>query len=188
MTISEYAAYYDTGKVMTALNGYYSYNMSAEVDKISMKAVKDSIEGFVKTGYISDATTLIQQVFTEDQLKLPWNKKYAKIIEDAENLTESYYTITDIITPVLNSEDYDYDKVMSDLDALYESTDEEGNPVNVNAVFVEYYRYVVMSVSGKSNDELLAQLKKTAEKDTDGSLPDQQPWSGIPSSMRLLPS
>ena len=168
MSISEYAAYYDTGRIMTALNGYYSYISSSDLSTISMKAVKDSIEGFVKTGYISDAATLIQTIYSEDELKLPWNKKYAKIIEDAETLTDSYYTITEIITPVLNGEEDDYDKIMAELDALYELKDEEGNPVEVNAVFLEYYRYVAMSILGKSSDELIAQLEKTAEKDTDG--------------------
>ena len=170
MSVSEYAAYYDTGRVMTALNGYYSYNMSADVNKISMKAVRDSIDGFIKTGYISDATSLIQRVYTEDQLKLPWNKKYAKIIEETELLTESYYTIADIITPVLNGEEDDYDKVMTALDALYEAKDEEGNPVEVNKVFLEYYRYVVMSVLGKDNEDLLAQLENAAIADKDGDL------------------
>ena len=170
MSVADAAAYYDTGKLMTALNSYYGYLSSANTEKISMKAVKDAIEGFVKTGYIADAVDLVNRVYSENQLKLPWNKKYAALAEKSESLTESYRMITDIITPVLNKKDYDYDKVMADLDALYEKTDEEGNPVNVNAVFVEYYRYVVMSVSEKSTDELLAQLKKTAEKDTDGSL------------------
>ena len=170
MSVSEYAAYYDTGKVMTALNGYYSYTSAAQADKISMKAVKDSIDGFVKTGYISDATALIQQVYTEKQLKLPWNKKYAKIIEEAEKLTDSYYTIADIITPVLNGEEDDYDSVMAKLDALYEAKDEEGNPTEINKVFLEYYRYVVMSVLDKSNEDLLAQLEKTAAADKDGDL------------------
>lgn len=168
MSVSEYAAYYDTGRLMTALNGYYAYNSSASADKISMKAVRDSIEGFVKTGYISDATTLIETVFTEEQLKLPWNKKYAKIIEDSEKLTESYYTITDIITPVLNGEEFDYDKVMTELDALYEATDDEGNPEEINPVFIEYYRYVAMSVMDKEPEALLAQLEKAALADEDG--------------------
>ena len=170
MTVSEYAAYYDTGKVMTALNGYYSYNTSADPATISMKAVKDSIEGFVKTGYITDATTLIEQVYSESQLKLPWNKKYTKIIESAENLTSSYYSITDIITPVLNKEEFDYDEVMAQLDALYEAKDEDGNPVEINEVFIEYYRYVVMSVLGKNNEDLLVQLERTAAADKDGTL------------------
>ena len=170
MSISEYAAYYDTGRLMTALNGYYAYNNSASADKISMKAVKDSVDGFVKTGYVSDATALIEKVFTEDQLKLPWNKKYAKIIEKADALTESYYSITDIITPVLNGEDYEYDEVMAQLDALYEETDEEGNNKNINPVFIEYYRYVVMSVAKKDSADLLAQLEKAAVADKDGDL------------------
>ena len=170
MGVSEYAAYYDTGKVMTALNGYYSYNSAAEVDKISMKAVKDSIDGFMKTGYITDATSLIERVYSETDLKLPWNKKYAKIIESSNKLTEDYYTISEIITPVLNREEVDYDKIMADLDALYEATDEEGNPAEINAVFIEYYRYVAMSFLGKEPEDLLAQLEKTAAADKDGSL------------------
>lgn len=170
MSVSEYAAYYDTGRLMTALNGYYAYNSSAEVDKISMKAVKDSIEGFLKTGYITDATSLIEKVYSENELKLPWNKKYAKIIEESKKLTEDYYTISEIITPVLNRENDDYEKIMADLDALYEATDEEGNSEEINAVFVEYYRYVVMSVLGKEPEDLLAQLEKTAVADKDGSL------------------
>ena len=59
---------------------------------------------------------------------------------------------------------------MADLDASYEATDEEGNSEEINAVFVEYYRYVVMSVLGKEPEDLLAQLEKTAVADKDGSL------------------
>ena len=170
MSVADAAAYYDSGKLMTALNSYYGYLSSANTERISMKAVKDAIEGFVKTGYISDAVDLVNRVYSENQLKLPWNKKYASLSAKSDALTNSYYTITDIVTPVLNKEDYDYDKVMADLDALYEKTDDEGNPVEVNAVFLEYYRYVVMSVAGKDNSELLAQLQRTAELDTDGTL------------------
>ena len=170
MSVADAAAYYDSGKLMTALNGYYGYLSSVTSDRISMKAVKDSIDGFVKTGYVADAVDLVNRVYSENQLKLPWNKKYASLEAESDALTESYYTITDIITPVLNDKDYDYDTVMADLDALYEKTDDEGNPVVVNPVFIEYYRYVVMSIAEKGNDELLAQLKKTAEKDTDGNL------------------
>ena len=170
MSVSEYAAYYDTGKVMTALNGYYSYTMSTDPATISMKAVKDSIDGFDKTGYISDATQLIQQVYSEKQLKLPWNKKYAKMVEKSEALTESYYTIAEIITPIMNGETDDYEKVMAQLDALYELKDQDGNAVEINRVFLEYYRYVVMSVLGKDNELLLTQLEKAAAADEDGSL------------------
>ena len=170
MSISEYAAYYDTGRLMTALNGYYAYNSSAQADKISMKAVKDSVDGFIKTGYVADATELIERVFTENQLKLPWYKKYAKVAQEAEKLTESYYAITDIITPVMNKEEDDYDKVMAQLDALYEATDEEGNAKEVNPVFIEYYRYVAMSIMNKAPEELLAQLEKAAFADKEGKL------------------
>ncbi len=169
MSVSEYAAYYDIGRLMTALNGYYTYVSSADPSTISMKAVKDSIEGFVKTGYLSDAATLISSIYSEDQLKLPWNKKYAKIIDDAQSLTDSYYAITDIVTPVLNGEDVEYDEIIAEIDALYEAKDEDGNSMEINTVFLEYYKYVVMSVMKKDQSELLAQLEKTASLDKDGN-------------------
>ncbi len=170
MSVAEYAAYYDSGKLMTALNGYYGYLSSASADTLSMKAFDDAVDGFTKTGYVSDAATFINTFFTEDDLKLPWNKKYAKILEEADTLTDSYYTIAEIITPVLNGEAQDYDKAIADLDALYEAKDEEGNAKKITPVFIEYYKYVVMSVFEKDTEELLNQLKKTAETD-DGNLP-----------------
>ena len=48
--------------------------------------------------------------------------------------------------------------------------DAEGNPVEINEVFLEYYRYVVMSILGKDNEDLLAQLEKTAIADKSENL------------------
>lgn len=168
MSVSEYAAYYDSGRIMTALNGYYSYVGSADPEKVSMKAVKDSIDGLCKTGYISDAANIISTVYSEEDLNLPWNKKYAKILENSEKLTDDYYTIAEIINPVLTGESDDAQGVIEQLDALYEMTDEEGNPAQINEVFIEYYKYVVMSIFNASTDELLDQLKKTAAADKNG--------------------
>ena len=169
MTVSEYAAYYDSGRIMTALNGYYSYVGSASQDKISMKAVKDAIEGLCNTGYLSDAANIINTLYSEDDLKLPWNKKYVKIIEEAEKLTNDYYTIAEIINPVLTGEAEDMEAVIEELDALYDMTDDDGNPAEINEVFIEYYKYVVMSIFNVETEELLSQLKKTADADPDGA-------------------
>ena len=168
MAVSEYAAYYDSGKIMTALNGYYSYIGSATPERISMKAVKDAIEGLCKTGYLSDAANIISTLYSEDDLKLPWNKKYAKILEDSEKLSSDYYTIAEVIDPILTGESDDAEAILKELDALYDKTDDEGNPANINKVFIEYYKYVVLSICKAPTEELLAQLKKAAAADTDG--------------------
>lgn len=173
MAVSEYAAYYDSGKTMSAITGYYNYVYSAEPAKISKKAVNDIIEGFMTTGYITDAASLIGTLYDEDDLKKPWNKKYADILEYSEVVTESYYAITEVVGDVLNRKDYDYDKVMKELDDLHTATvtDEEGNevPAGYNPAFIEYYRYVVMSINGRPIEEQLAQLVKTSGLDADDS-------------------
>lgn len=165
MSISESAAYYDSGKIMTAINGYFSYLSKADPEKLSMKAVNDTVEGLSESGYLPDAAELILNLFTEDELKYFWNKRYAKVIEKSEILTKSYSEIVEVLNPVLQGESDDYDKAIEDLDALYNAVDENGNPKNIAPVFIEYYKYVVMSIFNKSSEEILSQLEKTAEVD-----------------------
>ena len=59
---------------------------------------------------------------------------------------------------------YDYDEIMAELDSLKEVNPKEEGKSSVtekyNQVFIEYYKYVVMSVNEKSIDEQLQQLKK----------------------------
>ena len=168
MAVSEYAAYYDSGKIMTALNGYYSYIGSATPEKISMKAVKDAIDGLCKTGYLSDAANVISTIYSEDDLKLPWNKKYANILKDSEKLSSDYYLIAEVIEPVVSGETDDIEGVLAELDALHDKTNDDGTPAEINKVFIEYYKYVVMSIARAPMEELLAQLKNTAQADKDG--------------------
>lgn len=164
ITVADAALNYDSGKVMTGMTAYYSYITSASDSNISMKAVKDLLDGYNKTGYISDAAALIERIYSEAQLKLPWNKKYVTMVEDANVLTKTYYKVADVIEPVMTGEEYDYDEMMAELDALYETapTEEEGIEA-YHPLFIEYYRYVVMSFHEESLEDQLAQLKKVDE-------------------------
>ena len=123
-----------------------------------------------KIAHIYEVKANLKSTISNLERVLKEQNSLISIIEEAENLTDSYYTIADIITPVLNGEEDDYNAVMAKLDALYEAKDEEGNAIQINKVFIEYYRYVVMSVLGKSNEDLLAQLEKAAAADKDGDL------------------
>ena len=161
ITVSDSALNYGSGKVMTGMTGYYSYVEASADENISMKAVKDLLDGYGKTGYVTDAAALIQRFFSDAQLKLPWNKKYAKALSDSESLTQTYYAIVKIIDPVMNGQDYDYEEVMAALDALYETTPTEEEGIEAyDPVFIEYYKYVVMSVNGADTLAQLEQLKK----------------------------
>ena len=155
------------GKLYSAIESSYSTLNSSDKENISKKLVRETIDAYVSTGYYNDAVSLIEMFFTETELKMPWNSKYNKIITENTVLQETYYTVSDIIEPVANGQKYDYDTVIASLDALKEvNPKEEGkSPVTdkYNEVFIEYYKYVVMSVNGKSVEEQLAQLKKVDE-------------------------
>lgn len=164
LTVADSALNYDSGKIMTGMTGYYSYVNSASDSNISMKAVRDLLDGYSKTGYITDAAALIERIYSETALKMPWNKKYAKLKENSDDLTMTYYKITEIIDPAMNGKDYDYDELIAELDALYETTPSQEEGIDkYEAVFIEYYKYVIMSISGKDVETQLEQLKKTDE-------------------------
>ncbi len=164
ITVADASLNYDSGKVMTGMTAYYSYVSSASDETISMKAVRDLLEGYGKTGYITDAAALIERLYSEKQLKMPWNKKYAALLDSATSLTKTYYKVAEIIEPVMTGEEYDYDEIMAQLDALYETTPSEEEGIEAyDPLFIEYYKYVVMSFHEESVDAQLAQLKKVDE-------------------------
>lgn len=162
LTVADAAIHYDSGKVMTGMTAYYSYISSASDDTVSMKAVKDLLEGYSKTGYITDASALIKRLYSENQLKMPWNKKYADMIDTADVLTKTYYKVAEIIEPVMTGQEYNYDEIMAKLDALYETTPSEEEGIEAyNPLFIEYYRYIVMSFHEESLEAQLAQDRKS---------------------------
>lgn len=169
LTVADASLNYDSGKIMTAMTSYYTYVESAADSSISMKAVRDLLDGYSKTGYITDASELIERIYGETALKMPWNKKYSKLLSDADSLTVTYQKVAEIITPVMSGDDYDYDEIIAELDALYETQPTEAEGIEeYESVFIEYYKYVVMSISKKGLDEQLAQLKKVDEANDKG--------------------
>lgn len=164
---AEHAVLFESGKTYTAMQNSYSYLSSVEEENVSMKIVRKTIDAYVNVGYYSDAVSLIETYFSETELKLPWNRKYQKILDQNTVLTETYYAVSEIITPVANGQDYDYDEIMAKLDALKSMNPiEEGKSETVEKyddVFIEYYKYILMSVDGKDIEEQLAQLKAVDE-------------------------
>ncbi len=158
---------FESGRLVTALQSGYTYLSSTEQDMVSKKVVREMIEGYVKSGYVSDAMKLIETFYSENALKLPWNKKYQKIIDDATALQETYFAISKVIEPVATGAEYDYDEIMAELEALRTANPKDDNPEaaieKYNEIFIDFYKYVVMNVNQRSLEEQLAQLKKLDE-------------------------
>ncbi len=167
--LADSASLMKEGKLVSGMQGYYSYISSTDPNKFSRRAVNDLLDGFISTGYFSDASSLINSIYDEDDLKKPWNRKYAEIAKTAQVLTDTYYAVMDVCEDVLSGKDYDYDEVMASLEALKSVNPKEEGKSEVadkyNEVFIEYYKLVTMSVSEKSIDEQLKQLEVVADCD-----------------------
>lgn len=164
LTVADASANYKAGNIMSALQAYYSYfNGAKTAEKISDRAFSEIIEGYNRLGYQTNGAELINIYYTEEQLKKPWNKKYASVVKEAAVLTETYEAVAKITEDAFAGKDFDYDEVMAELDALKEVNPlEEGKSETVekyDEVFIEYYKFVVMSVKEKPLTEQLEQLK-----------------------------
>ncbi len=164
ITVLDASAGYKSGYVMSALQSYYSYFSSGRTaEGISKRAFNEIIEGYNKLGYQTNSAQLINTYYTEDELKMPWNKKYAAVIEESTVLTETYEAVTQVTEDAFSGKDFDYDEVVSELEALKAAKPlEEGKSETVekyNEVFIEYYKFVLMSIAEKSMEEQLEQLK-----------------------------
>ena len=168
-SLMEADQHYAKKELNQARDGYYAYvQQSMYDDDISMAAVKKLAGIFADQGYLGDANDLVTQFFSETALKLPWNKKYAAMAAEYEKLYTASNTVRDLLQDVLygtGGEDIDYDAKDAELQKLLEEEDEAKK---VEPIYVEYYRFVLMNLAGKSPETQLEQLYRVEEMD-DGS-------------------
>lgn len=168
-TLMEAETYYANRQIVDAEATYYNYLSTAQYnDNHSRAAVRNLIDIFSSMGYLSDANDLITQNFTEAQLKLPWNKRYAAVAQEFKDISAASEKISTLLQDVMYAEDgFDFDEKSAALDKLTASA-EDGTP-GLPEIFVEYYRYVLMNLSKqKSDEEMIAQLQRIEALD-DGS-------------------
>ncbi len=159
--------YKSEGQLMNSMQSYYYYLAYADSENVSMTAVKGLIDSYAKTGYMSDAVSLIEQYYSETDLKMPWNSKYRKIVEETELNTTTYYAVSEVVAAPFSGEDYDYDEVMANLEALRQETDEDGNKL-YSDLFIDYFSYEMMRLSEKPLEEQLSYLKEMDKKHKNG--------------------
>lgn len=167
MYLLEGYASHSEGKRMSAIQNYYYYLSSIEGDNVSMKAVRNLIDDYTATGYMSDAVKLIEQYYSETDLKMPWNNKYKKIVEETALNTATYYAVSEIVSPAFSGEDFDSVEVIAQLDALREETDEEGNR-KYSDLFIDFFSYEIMRLKGNSLEERLDTLLEMDKKHSGG--------------------
>lgn len=175
MTLMDAETAYSEKKLIDAATSYNSYLQSvSSSDDVSLKAVKSLIEIFSSMGYYNDASTLVT-TYGENNPSIGKNEKYSKIPETYASFLATSSAINSAIGDVINSnEKFDYDEKAAELDKLLkEGKDKEGTAYS--EIFIEYYKYVLMSLAKVDSSKQIEQLLKVMELDK-----GENPWIYMP--------
>ena len=175
MTLIDAETAYSEKKLIDAATSYNSYLQSvSSSDDVSLKAVKSLIEIFSSMGYYNDASTLVT-TYGENNPSIGKNEKYSKIPEAYASFLATSSAINSAIGDVINSnEKFDYDEKAAELDKLLkEGKDKEGTAYS--EIFIEYYKYVLMSLAKVDSSKQIEQLLKVMELDK-----GENPWIYMP--------
>lgn len=178
MTLMEAETAYSEKRLIDAATTYNTYLQSVSSgDDVSLKAVKSLIEIFSTMGYYNDASTLVT---TYGESNAAIAKKYADVPEVYASFLATSSAINSAIGDVINSgEKFDYEEKAAELDKiLKEGKDEEGTAYS--EVFVEYYKYVLMSIAKLDADKQIEQLLKVMELDK-----GKNPWIYMPNLVNV---
>lgn len=154
------------GKMLTTLDTLYTYISNDNQD--SKKISKLIIDAFCRSGYLADAKDYIENNFTNDELKSPFNKKYKNILDEINNFMDTQEATQDIIYDAFSGNEFDYDPLIAELDALKEKYINEKKGTKYNPVLIEYYKAQLMQVEKKPLEDQLEALKGIEALDKDG--------------------
>ena len=181
-TLMKAEMHYESRELSDAMMLYHQYisqkpgvDLQAATDfssAFSMTAVKRLANILQDMGYLRDENELLTTYLGEKALKRPWNKAYLAMTEEFAAFSETSSAINDIIQDILyyGVTDVDYEERDAQLQALLEEKDDQGNPVH-NAAYVEYYRYVLLSLQNAPLQDQLKKLETVQQLDE-----NEHPW------------
>ncbi len=161
--------YYDDAMLLSAVDIYNEY-LSAiiysteENVAVSRKAIKNFAEIFAYNGQYEYAVQVIEMFYDEDALNLPWNSDLKSYITLADELTLISTTLYSTVGEYLDGTvEFDFDEQIAVLEALLEvNPKEEGDSETLESypqVFIEYYKFIMMSLAEVDYEDQLAQLE-----------------------------
>lgn len=154
------------GRMLSTLDSLYSYISVS--DPGSKKISKLLIDGFCRTGYIADAKDYIENNYTSDELKSPFNKKNKEILDKIDNFIATQEATQEIIYGAFTGNEFDYDSLVAELDALKEEFVSEKKGTKHNEILIDYYKAQLMQIKKKPLEEQVEVLKGIEAKDEDG--------------------
>lgn len=155
---------YSENRIVSAVNGYSKYLSAVEGNEsISGTAVKHIIDCYDRMGAYTYAAELIDEHYSDLELKLPWNAKYRKIIESNELYNATYTEIQNLITDNSSENGYDFENLIKETSALKEQTDEKGNKLYADFI-VDIYVFDFMTMTDCTDEELYEFISRVDEE------------------------
>lgn len=162
-------AYYDDAMLLSAVeiyNDYLSTVLYSEEENVSVSrvAIKNFAEIFAYNGQYEYAAEVVEMFYTEDELDYFWNSdlKYFITLEDELTLISDvlYTAVGEYLDGTV---EFDLDEQLEILEALKDVNPiEEGTSETLKEypeVFIEYYKFIMISLAGESYETQLEQLE-----------------------------
>lgn len=153
-------------RMMSTVQTLYSF-VSGDTND-SKKATELLIDGFIRTGYISNAKDIIEKYFTENDLNKASNKKYRKIVDFVDNFLATRDAVEDIVNDAFSGKEFDCDELIAKLDLEKEKFTDEENGIKYNAPLIEYYKYELLRLADADLEKQLEVLLAIEKNDEDG--------------------
>jgi len=156
----------DEGKALSAISELYGY--MSDKDNDSAKITELLVDSFCNAGYLSDAYQYIQNSFTAGELEKPSNKKYKEIAEITERFIATQQATEGIVYSAFRGADFDYDKLVAELDAIAESYIDEEKGIKHESILTDYYKYELMKIKDKDAKDQFDMLRAAEAGDETG--------------------
>lgn len=154
------------GKVVSVLDSLYSYISDSDPD--SKKIQNLLIDSFCRAGYISDAKTYIENIYTNRELEKASNKKYKAIVDKVDAFVATQEETQQIVYSPFRGAEFDYEEVAAELDKVKNSFINEEEGIKYESALTEYYKAELMRLKGMELEQQFEVLKGIEDADTDG--------------------
>ncbi len=166
LTVLEARGLAAENKMMSAVQMLYSF--AADESNDSSKAVEILVDGFLRTGYVSNAKDVIEKQFTEEELEKAGNRKYKELVEFVDNFTATRTAVEGLVNGAFSGEDFDADELLAKLEAEKEKFIDEEKGIKYNAPLIDYYKYEVLRLAKADLSKQLEVLKAIEDSDKNG--------------------
>lgn len=165
LTVLDARSHFKDNKMLSAVQTLYSFASDESND--SSKAIEMLIDGFVRTGYVSNAKEVIEANFTEKELEKAGNRKYKKLVEFIDSFVATREAVAGIVEDAFSGKDFDCDELLAQLEAEKEKFIDEEKGIKYNAALLDYYKYEALRFANAEPEKQLEALRAIEEGDKD---------------------